>query len=203
MASRGRAHRARPAPRHRRGPRPFQPSLAATSPQPRRHGGGLLRGRARVRAAGRPGRYDRDPRQAPPTARIKSHAAGASRTHSCSRIEAPPQASARYLDGDVTAARRRRRPQRLTTARIKSQTAGASRANHACSLQIEEHHVTGAVQGSPCDGDGPSRRLDLVNDARRLVVGMDAAAASWRTPARPGRATLRASARQREPRTTR
>jgi hypothetical protein len=51
IASRhGSRARARAAPRHGRRPRPFQPSLAATSSQPRRNGGGLLRGCARVSA---------------------------------------------------------------------------------------------------------------------------------------------------------
>jgi hypothetical protein len=109
----------------------------------------------------RPGRYDRDTHQAPPAARIESHAAGASRTHSCSRIGAPPQATAR-----------------LPTARIKSQTAGARRARsrvfatdrgascHRCagltmrwrwtSLQARARQRRPSAGG----GDGCCKRLD-------------------------------------------
>jgi hypothetical protein len=124
------------------------------------------------------------PPQCDSTACIKSHAAGASRSHSSSRIGAPRQATTMRLHRSRQEPRRERKP----NARVF--------ADGACSIVSPE-------QGSPCDGDDqPRRQLELVDDARRLVA-MNAAAARRTTPARRGGATLRPSVRRRGPRMTR
>ena len=54
----------------------------------------------------------------------------------------------------------RRQPPGSPPLASRATTRARAEQNHACSLQSEEHHVTGAVQGSPCDGDGHPRSLE-------------------------------------------
>jgi hypothetical protein len=103
--------RARAPPRHRRRPRPFQPSLAATSSRSRRHRRRSSAGSCDAPGSphGLAGTIGTPTRLPPPLA-----------------SRATPQAQAERTR--VRASGHRRRPPSGPTTRIKSQTAGASRA---------------------------------------------------------------------------